>query len=231
MTAIELLADHVPATAPPEDPEEGVCCVLGTREPTVPRKHAIKPSFTNLDLLRAPDSDRVSVRAWRVLTYMTEPEPGKKRGRQPLIQSAWIVHDGGIEYLSRLDVRRYVLDGVPYSRWAGYATTSYKKHGSLRAPLNTGPAQRWLFELDVVDCSDRAKVHCWWTRLHAMRTAGIPRPVLENLDIGLPLFRKHYRIWKPFEPWARANYLSPLYRFLTYLLPGQEELKSDRSDQ
>lgn len=226
MSAIELLAVHVPRAAPPEEPAEGLCCVLGTTEPTIARKHAIKPSFTNLDLLRAPDSSRVSLRAWRVLTYMTEPAEGKKRGAQPLIQSAWVVTRDELRYLSRTDVRRLVIEGMtPPGPWAGYATTSYKKHGSLRAPVNTGASQRWLFELDVVDCSDRSKVHCWWTRLHAMRTAGIPRPVLENLDIGLPLFRKHYRIWKPFEPWARANYLSPLYRFLCYLLPGQEELK------
>lgn len=226
MSAIELLADHVPATAPPEEPAEGVCCVLGTRESTIHRKHAIKPSFTNLDLLRAPDSNRVSLRAWRVLTYMTEPEPGKKRGRQPLIQSAWIVHDGGIKYLSRLDVRRYVLEGVSFSRWAGYATTSYKKHGSLRAPVNTGSAQRWLFELDVVDCSNRPQVAEWWSRLHEARTTGIPRPVIESLDIGLPLMRKHLALWQRFEPWARPRYQSSLYRFLTYLLPGQEELKA-----
>lgn len=225
MNVIGLLSAALPWRTPPEDPEEGVCCVLGTREPTVPRKHAIKPSFTNLDLLRAPDSDRVSVRAWRVLTYMTEPEPGKKRGRQPLIQSAWIVHDGGIEYLSRLDVRRYVLDGVSFPRWAGYATTSYKKHGSLRAPVNTGRAQRWLFELDVVDCSDRARVGEWWSILLEARTAGIPRPVIETLDIGLPLMRKHLALWQRFEPWARSRCGSSLYRFLTYLLPGAEELK------
>lgn len=226
MSAIELLADHVPATAPPEEPEEGVCCVLGTRESTIHRKHAIKPSFTNLDLLRAPDSDRVSLRAWRVLTYMTDPEPGKKRGRQPLIQSAWIVHDGGIEYLSRLDVRRYVLEGVSFPRWAGYATTSYKKHGSLRAPVNNGCSQRWLFELDVVDC-DRARVAEWWSILLEARTAGIPRPVIETLDAGIPLIRKHLALWQRFELWARSRYQSPLYRFLCYLLPGQEELKRD----
>src|SRR5690606_32403398 len=99
MSAIDLLAPALPPDEPPEIVEQGLCCVLGTTEPTISRKHAIKPSFTNLDLLRAPDSDRVSVRAWRVLTYMTEPEPGKKRGRQPLIQSSWLVHDDGIEYL------------------------------------------------------------------------------------------------------------------------------------
>lgn len=222
MRAVELLASHVPECDPPVAPEIGTCCVLGTTEPTVPKRTAIKPSFTNLDLLQAPESDRVSVRAWRVMTYRMEPAEGKKRGGQPLIQSHWLVHDGGILYLSRIDVRRYVLDGVRFDRWAGYATTSYKKHGSLRAPVNTGGAQRWLFELDVVDCARAAE---WWPRLLEARVAGIPRVCIETLDIGLPLMRKHLVLWQRFEPWARRRYQSPLYRFLTYLLPGQEELK------
>jgi len=228
MSAIELLYSALPPREPPEEPAEGLCCVLGTREPTIARTHAIKPSFTNLDLLRAPDSDRVSLRAWRVLTYMTEPAEGKKRGQQPLIQSSWLVHDGGIEYLSRIDVRRYVLDGVPYQRWAGYATTSYKKHGCLRAPINVSGTQRWLFETEIVDCSDRATVREWWDRLRDAREAGIPRPVIETLDIGVPLLAKHSALWMRFEPWARARFQSPLYRFLTYLLPGEEELKNAR---
>lgn len=231
MSAIELLAAAIPVRPPPDEPAEGLCCVLGTTEPTVARKHAIKPSFTNLDLLRAPDSDRVSVRAWSVMTYMTEPGEGKKRGGQPLIQSAWIVTRDELRYLNRLDVRRLVIEGtMPAGPWAAYATTSYKKHGSLRAPVNTGGARRWLFELDVVDCSNRERVGTWWSRLHEARVAGIPRSVLETLDIGLPLLRKHMRLWREFELWARSAYRSRLYRFLCYLLPGQEELKGAIQD-
>lgn len=225
MMAIDLICRHLPETEPPEPPLPGTCCVLGTEEPTIHRKHAIKPSFTNLDLLRAPNSDRVSVRAWRVMTYRTDPADGKKRGAQPLIQSSWVAHEDGIEYLQRLDVRRLVLEGVNHRWWAGYVTTSYKKHGSLRAPVNHNGTQRWLFEQEIIDCPSRDQVREWWERMLEARTAGIPRPVIESLDIGVPLMEKHLSLWLSFEPWARQRYQSGLYRFLTYLLPGQEELK------
>jgi len=228
MSAIELLYEVLPPREPPEEPADGVCCVLGTREPTIARTHAIKPSFTNLDLLRAPDSDRVSLRAWRVLTHSEERE-GKKRDAFPLMQSSWIVSRGGLQMLTRQDVRVLVVDGVTLSEpWSAYVTTSYKKHGCLRAPVNVGGAQRWLFETELVDCSDRAMVRDWWERLCGAREAGIPRPVIETLEISVQLLAKHSTLWMQFEPWARTRFLSPLYRFLTYLLPGEEELKHAR---
>lgn len=218
MNAVELLAAALPAAPlpPGAHPAPGRCCVLGTEEPTLERKHAIKRSFTNLDLLRAPDSRRVSVRAWRVLT-----EPKQR-------QSSWLC-TREFHPIDRLAVRRLVLDGMAPSDepWCAYATTSYKKHGALRAPVNVRGAQRWLFELQVVDCSDRAKVAEWWGRLLDARRAGIPRPLIESLDIDVAFLRKHTAVWCHFEPWARRHYRAPLYRFLTYLLPGKEELKRD----
>lgn len=226
MSAIELLYAALPPRDPPETPADGVCCVLGTREPTIARKHAIKPSFTNLDVLRAPDSDRVSVRAWRVLTHSEPAKEGKKRDTFPLMQSSWVVQGGGITLLDRLGVRELVLHGgAGNSPWAGYVTTSYKKHGCLRAPVNRNGSQRWLFELDMVDCSDQSKVHAWWDILRHARVSGIPRPVIETLDCSLHLMTKHPVLWPPFERWARDKVNSPLYRFLTYLLPSEEEIK------
>jgi len=224
MNAIELLARSLPHREPPELPVDATCCVLGTEEPCIGREHAIKPSFTNLDLLAAPDSDRVSVRAWRVLTHGVPAAEGKKRDTFPLMQSSWLCDGESVALLNRQAVRERVLNGVPYSQWSGYVTTSYKKHGSLRAPVNRNGAQRWLFELDVVDCSDREKVAEWWRRLRETREAGIPRPVIESIDCSVHLMGKHLARWRDFETWARDKYLSPLYRFLTYLLPSSEEL-------
>lgn len=137
MSAIELLYAALPQKDPPEAPQEGVCCVLGTRELTIARKHAIKPSFTNLDLLRAPDSARVSIRAWRVLTHAEPAKEGKKRDTFPLMQSSWVVSDT-LQLLDRQSVRRCVIEGMrPPGDWAGYVTTSYKKHGALRAPAKS----------------------------------------------------------------------------------------------
>lgn len=228
MTAIELLAAALPPRDPPQAPANGVCCVLATHEPSIERGQAIKPSFTNLDLLRAPQSDRVSVRAWRVLTHAVPAAEGKKRDTFPLMQSSWICDGQSVIYLNRQAVRSLVLEGVTASQWCGYVTISYKKHGALRAPVNIGGAQRWLFETGIVDCSDRAKVGEWWERLRTTREAGIPRPVIETLDISVPLFSKYRELWQAFEPWARSKLHSPLFRFLVYLLPGEEELKAQR---
>lgn len=225
MSAIELLYSALPQIDPPEPPQPGTCCVLGTEEPTIERSYAIKPSFTNLDLLRAPDSQRISVRAWRVLTYSIPAAEGKKRDTLPLMQSSWMCGDK-LTLLKRQDVRALVLFGVYLPAWCGYVTTSYKKHGSLRAPVNRNGSQRWLFELDIVDCSDRAKVAEWWERLRTARVAGIPRPVIETLDCSLSLMLKHRNVWWEFERWARPIHRSPLYRLLTYLLPSEEEIKA-----
>jgi hypothetical protein len=224
MSAIPLLYKALTPREPPEPPSPGRCCVLGTEESCIGREHAIKPSFTNLDLLRAPDSDHVSVRAWRVLTHSEPAAEGKKRDTFPLMQSSWIVSDEGFQRLDRQAVRLLVIEEIRAPLWAAYVTTSYKKHGCLRAPINRNGSQRWLFELDVVDCSDRAKVADWWEKLRSTREAGIPRPVIETLDCSVHLMNKHRALWIEFESWAKSRYHSSLYRFLTYLLPSQEEL-------
>jgi len=246
VSAVELLAAALPPRAPPEPASDGVCCLLGTHEPCIDRKHAIKPSFTNLDLLRAPDSDHVSVRAWRVLTHSEPPTPQQlakrmerrkasgtvrkaamERENFPLVQASWITDGMQVITLDRVAVRAHVLrdGGVPAAQWAGYVTTSQQKHGCLRAPVNHNGSQRWLFEMDVVDCSDRAKVAEWWERLRSTRVAGIPRPVIETLDCSVHLMSKHAALWREFERWARPRYQSPLFRLLTYLLPSEEEIR------
>jgi hypothetical protein len=215
MTAIDLIAAALPPESPPETPEEGVCCVTGATCATVHRKHVIKPSFTNLDLLRAPDSDRAGVAAWRVMNHT------------PARQSLWLCDGTERQLLKRMDARALVLGGVDAAQWAGYVTTSYKKHGALRAPVNSGGRQVWLFEMRVVDCSARADVADAWARLRAAQDAGIPRPLIEHLDIAPGYMGKiGWRVWREFDTWARPRMHSPLYDFLTYLLPSQEELRN-----
>lgn len=230
MSAIAIIERALARREPPEAATEGLCCVLGTTEPCIDRRHAIKPSFTNLDLLRAPDSDRVSVRAWRVLTHSVPAAEGKKRDTYPLMQFSWICQGGQLTLLDRVQVRSLVVEPAMIQEpWAGYVTTSYKKHGSLRAPVNRNGAQRWLFELDIVDCTDRAKLWDWWMRLRETREAGIPRPVIETLDCSVHLMAKHLARWREFEAWARPRVNAPLYRFLTYLLPSADEIKASEA--
>jgi hypothetical protein len=173
-------------------------------------------------------SDRVGLAAWRVLTYtVVHTNPAKQRDLRPLQQSSWICDGEAVMPLDRQAVRRHVLDGVVAAQWAGYVTTSYKKHGVLRAPVNTGRRQVWLFELLLVDCSDRPAVASMWERLRVAQDAGIPRPLIESLDIAPAYMAKiGWRLWRDFEVWARPRYRSPLYLFLTYLLPSREEMTS-----
>jgi hypothetical protein len=190
--------------------------VTGASCATISRKHVIKPSFTNLDLLRAPDSHRASVVAWRALTYKWER------------MSSWACNGETFARLDRKGVREQVLTRDEIAMpCAYYATTSYKKHGALLAPANPPGRRVWLFETRLVDCSDMDAVEDTWARLRAAQDAGIPRPLIESLDIAPGYIGKvGWRVWCDFEAWARPRMRSPLYQFLTYLLPSMEELKA-----
>lgn len=224
MSAVDLVATALPDAEPPEEPVTGICCVTGGVCLTLPRRLAIKPSFTDGSLLRAPHSDRVGLDTWRVLDYR-QPNPGKKRDRFPLRQSSWLCDGETLTLLTRQGVREHVLAGVNADQWAGYVTTSYKKHGVLRARVNTNGRQVWLWEMVLVDCTDWTAVSQTWGRLREAQDAGIPRPLIESLDISPDYMGKiGWRIWREFETWARPRMRAPLYRFMTYLLPSKVEL-------
>jgi len=215
MTAIDLIAPTLPHDPLPEEPRLGVCCFTGAEGPTLPRQYAIKPSFTDIGLLRAPNSDRCSVAAWRAMNHA------------PLRNSSWWSDGKSLLMLRRTDVRTMVLDSAKPDKWTGYVTTSYKKHGVLRCPVNEHGRQSWLFEMRLVDCTDRFVVADTWARLRAAQDSGIPRPLIEHLDIAPGYMAKiGWRVWRDFDAWARPRMHSPLYEFLTYLLPSQEELAS-----
>lgn len=218
MNAIDIVASAV-GGEPPEEPAPGICCVTGVECETIDREHVIKPSFTNFDLLRAPESRRAGVAAYRALTLDAERK------------SSWWCDGERFVKLNRVDVRERVIGGVASTLpWAGYATTSYKKHGALRAPVNTGSAQRWLFELAIVDCTQRDTVAAMWQRLRAEQDGGIGRSLMEALDGPTAVLAKiGIDRWRRFAEWATPVSQSPLYRFLCYLLPSADELKAMRS--
>lgn len=221
MHAVDLIATGIPEDDPdrrplPCEPVDATCAVTGAYAPCVPRKHVIKSAFTNHDLLRCPDSGYVSVHAYTALTYKWER------------MSSWIAVPGRFARLDRVGVRNAVLSPPGSVPWAAYATTSYKKHGALWAPVN-GPGQcRWRFEGVTVDLSDRGAMHSTWTRLNGMLRAGFGREVLETLECPPYLLAKgDVRAWLEFRRWARPRYRGPLYQFLCYLLPSQEELRQE----
>lgn len=199
--------------------EEGICCMSGYTEPTIPRKQLIANSFTDRDLMRRPDSDRIGVATWDALCHKWQR------------MSSWICDGKTFERLDRQGVRRYVIGGVSAKHWAAYATTSYKKHGALRAQVNTNGTHFWRFENTTVDCSDRAKLMDWWDRLNHYLRAGIVRSVLESGRCSPYAIKcAGVREAMEFDSWAASRWRSPMYQFLCYLLPSQEELKNENSD-
>lgn len=233
MHCVDLIANALPGEAAdlPEPPSEGVCCLTGAVGPTLPKKLAIKDSFTQLDQLRAPGSDRIGVPAWRALTYSVA-EQGKKRDLAPLRQSHWLISWDGLKFLeSKAEIRPHVFGQPPSSPWAGYITTSYKKHGCLMAPVNV-TRRRWLFETVVVDCSDMHLIADWWARLREAQDAGLPRSVIESPEQAGPslIAKLGLAWWRDWSAWAKLHCSGPLYSFLCYLLPSQEELKEGFSE-
>ena len=226
MHAVNLISQGLCADDPdlPEQPggaEPGICAITGEHDAyTYPRKLLLGKSFTDGALLRAPQSDRVSSAAYTALKYKWER------------MSSWRAGVDGFERLDRAGVRKRVFSPPKSGRWSGYATTSYKKHGALRAPVNSGGSNIWLFETRIVNGNDAERVGEWWGKLNAALRLGIGRSVLETLDCPQPVMRLvGLAAWLEFEAWARDKHKSGLYAFLCYLLPSQEELKRERSDK
>jgi hypothetical protein len=225
MHAVNLIASALRSQAPPDaalpgNPAEAVCAVTGQIAPCYPRKGLLGSSFTNLDLLKAPDSAYISEDAWIALSCKWER------------MSSWICDGESFRRLERRDIRDLALGDAYPDKWAAYATTSYKKHGSLWAPVNTGRAAAvWRFEGIYVDCTDQDRLVDWWNIMDSAIRTGIGR---QSMDTLLPshttLSVAGIAAWMDFYNWARSKYLSPLYRFLLYLMPSQEEIKNDKPD-
>lgn len=215
MHAIELLARAIPESEReplPGPVTAGLCAVTGASGPCVERKHLLSKSFTNGDRLACPGSSLVSVAAWWALKY------------RPERASSWWCDGRECRRLNRAALRALVLEGSPAAPWAGYLTTSYKKHGSLRAPVNAGPHGVWLYEETLCDASRPDDVRATYARLLAAQAAGISRPLLEELDPGpAQLAKIGVATWLAFEAWARPCYRGGLYRLCVYCLPTAEE--------
>lgn len=222
----------------PEIPERGVCCVTGRETDTILAKHILSSSFCDRNLLACPGSDRIGVNvwyAWLAGYYAIDEKTGKPKTRKkkPEMQACWFCDGVEFNETAKADTRRYVLAGVPRPdrAWSGWVTTSYKKHGSLRAPVNRGVFGGWGFDDLVVDASDNNKVCQWWTVLRQAQTDGIGRKAMEVLEMPLAFMEKiGFSTWLMFESWARPQYQSALYQFLVYLLPSQQELKEGYAD-
>src|SRR5690606_4361879 len=138
MDAIRLIAEAVPddgVPALPEPARPGICCVTGVGGERIHRRDVLTSSFRQGDLLRRPGSDGIGVWVWRAWMY-GERRPGKKRDYRPERMSCWRATASRFEALDRDGVREALFAEPPGEPWAGYITDSYKKHGSLLAPVN-----------------------------------------------------------------------------------------------
>jgi hypothetical protein len=201
----------------PKKTEIGICCVTGEETDTIHRSELFGKKFTNIDVLKAPESNRIGIDAYLALSYKWERS------------SSWLCDGRTFERLQRSDFRRFVLNGVDRDVWTAYITTSYKKHGSLNAPVNNKQFGLWRFENITVNASDKEKVNEWYNMLNEYLHIGFGRTILESLDCP-PMVMHKYGInrWLTFQSWAKDKYQSPLYQLLCYLLPSQEEMKNEK---
>jgi hypothetical protein len=229
MHTVELLAQAIPAAdrePPPVTPQPGVCCITGKSSgDTIPRKKLLSSNFSDTNLLAAPDSDRVGLPAWYSWRYGYLADPTKKRKKKPEMMACWWCDGEQFKEVGKVEIRDLVLNGTSAKRWAGWVTTTYKKHGSLRSPVNGRPYGIWGFDDLLVDASNITTVAEYWRIMREAQDAGIWRTAIKTLDAPTGMIRKAGAVWQPFYRWAQTRYQSPLYHFLEYLLPSQEELK------
>lgn len=224
MHCVELIAQakkpdgyQLPEKYASLETEPGFCCVTAAWEQqTIKREKKIARTFTNRNLFRAPYSSRISLAAVIALDY------------RPARMSSWLVDEQQFVKLKRIEARASVLAGPDADQppWAGYITTSYKKHGSLNTPINTKGKAVWNFEGVMTDCSDQEQVLAWYERMQSMRLAGYPRPCMEELSMSPGQVEKlGYIPWMRYCEWAESKINSPLYRLLCYLMPSEAEIK------
>lgn len=216
----------------PEKTVDGICCLTGQQGPTINRRKVFGPSFTEFEILKVPDSDRVGVNVWHAFRAGYFAEAGKKRKKKPEAMACWWTD--GVQWveLDKVKIRELVFGGSGPQPWAGWVTTSYKKHGSTRAPVNKIPHGVWAFDEVLVDCRDIDEVVTWHGELRRAQDAGLNRTVFETLEIPVSVYNKiDAQVWIKFKIWAKHRQETALYRFLCYLLPSQAELKEMASDK
>jgi hypothetical protein len=213
----------------PCEPVTAICAITGIKQECIPRKEVISYTFTNLDIFRAPDSRFIGVDFFYSWNYGYPT--GHTRDKHPERSSSWFCDGNEFLELNRQGIRDWVLKKEMPEAWTGYVTTSYKKHGSMVAKVNTKKRRVWAFEMRTVDCTNFSLMLNWWQTLNTVLRAGIVRSILESLECpAIVLKNLDIKKWVEFEKWARPKYQSALYAFLCYLLPSQDELKEEQKN-
>lgn len=140
--------------------------------------------------------------------------------------ACWWTDGREFRIINRIDIRALVLDGSPSVPWAGWITTSYKKHGALIAHVNNSPRGIWAFDEHRVDCSDGHTLREWWDKMTTAQRAGIWRTMQESGECPPGLIGTiGLRAWLDFATWSRPRRQAPLFKLLCYLLPSKDEMR------
>lgn len=226
MYPVDLIANAIkdyPDIYIPDKTEMGICCLTGIECQTVKRKDIFSANFTNADILKAPDSDRIGISAAIALKYRPE-------------RSSWFVNEKGFMRFDKNLFRDMFLNGVKNSKyWAIYITTSYKKHGALVTKVNScanGNNRKygiWRFEQLDVDARDGLKNRLWYRKIsQALIEYKIGRSIIESLNCpGYVIKKIGIKVWMTYKRWAYDKYQNSLYKLCCYLLPSQKDLKSE----
>lgn len=209
--------------------EDGICCISGAFGPTLARKDFIASSFTDRGGMLAPDSDRIGVNAAIALRFAV-PVEGKKRPRWPEMNDSWWTDGRAFDVMDRPTARERILHGYNtdvWRPWAAYITTTKKKHGAMRAVINTSERGCWAFDEHLIDCAGD-RVNRWYDRMRQAMRDGIGRMSIAEGDMPPALMRRiGLDVWLPFAEWARPRRTAPLYALCVWLLPTQAELKDN----
>lgn len=205
--------------------EKGVCCFTGETCDTLPRGKVLDKTFNKHDFLKAPNSDRIGVNAWRTLQSKEER------------MSCWVFYGGKLHTvgdvekgkdLSRAEARKFVLGLKPSTPWAGYWSTSFHKHGAFCSPVNlTKDSNLWGFEDRTIDCSDLEHVNWLFGVLMGLKVRGAMEFELAEARftakttnlLGVETVLKYQALLTPIKR-------SGVYSLMMYLLYSQSEIKA-----
>lgn len=226
----DLIARHVTADVDISDAKPGLCFVTGQETLCIPRDRAISEAFTDMRFCASPLSPVVSVNvaiAWKHGYRI----PGKKRIFCPERQACWYVDENQFRQISRDEILFIVLHGAPSTPWAGWATEKYRKHGSIRAPINHHPHGIWGFDEAKPDCRDAYKVNRMYDFMMGYYAHGIGKKTMLYRTAPSHIIGKiGIKVWMDFLQWSEPLFYSQLYKFLVYLLPAKGDCNDSPGD-
>ena len=202
----------------PQDAIMAVCCISGELCPCIERRLLIGESFTTQGTFMAPDSDHVSVNAWYAFKHRPE-----RAGN-------WFCDGEQFVSMNRAEVREKILLGFADQKrpWAMYVTTSFKKHGSLVAPVNQPGLFAVGFETEVAVCHQQL-VQIFNDDLLYWQRSGIVRSDLQAGRI-MDTRQADTAAVIHFDRHAQGRRHMPLYKMLAYLLPWKDSADHSKED-